>query len=91
MPGFDMDIVTTMLADIGAGTPPEQSRIRHTPEMLAYRKKLEAEWEAIKAAHPDAEMHIPSELPRDDIKVQLPTGWDLKGDGADTKQTKGAE
>ena len=68
-PHVENEAARTIIMDIAAGRPEKDSRLTYTADMRKYRTVVEAEWEAWQKDHPDAELVIPNELPRTDIKV----------------------
>jgi hypothetical protein len=58
-----------IVRDVSLGVPPEKSKLKYTPEMLAFRAQAVKEWEDHLENNPDAELHVPEDLPDADIPV----------------------
>lgn len=61
--GLDGDAMQAIINDIRNERAVEDSKLSYNDAMLEFRAKVEKEWEAWKANHPDAELHVPPELP----------------------------
>ena len=63
------DTAAAIVRDISLGIAPEDSRLNYTPEMLAFREEATQDWQDYLDDHPDAELHVPEDLPDADIPV----------------------
>lgn len=61
------DVLNRIVLDISGGITPDDSVLLYNEEMLDFRKIVAAEWEAHRASHPGAILHVPDELPSANI------------------------
>ncbi len=60
-PAIDGDVASQIAVDVCLGTPPAKSRVKYGPEELAFRAKVQADWDKYHEAHPGVMMDIPSD------------------------------
>lgn len=65
---MDGDIMQAIVYDVAAEREPAESKLKYTSEMLEFRSKIEAEWNAYRKNHPNAELYVPPELPSVDTR-----------------------
>ncbi len=63
---FSNEIQQRICHDVAAGVDPSRSRLSYTPEMLAWSEEIQEWWKKAKRENPDAEMHVPGDLPEMD-------------------------
>jgi hypothetical protein len=59
-----LDVLNRITVDVTMNVPPERSHLTYTPEMLAARRRIEAD---IAKMPPGTIVDVPNELPPDDL------------------------
>lgn len=59
----DTDVARKIVYDVAIGRPEADSTVAYGDEERAFRKAVEAEWGDWKAAHPDAVLVAPADIP----------------------------
>jgi hypothetical protein len=58
----EFETMQAILFDIARGVAPADSKVKYTAELLAWRDKQAAEFEAWRVDHPDAILDVPTGL-----------------------------
>ena len=58
-PAIDGDTASAIAVDVALKTPPAKSRVNYGPAELAFRAKVQADWDTYHKAHPGVIMDIP--------------------------------
>lgn len=81
---------TTELAiqrDVAAGRAGADSKVKYTPDAMAYRREIERERDLMLTKYPDAYMIVPDDLPEVDQIVNDPEYLPEPGEEAETKES----
>lgn len=63
------EVMNRIIYDVAGEIPPENSHLEYSEEMLDFRDRIVAEWEAWEAEHPGSELYAPEDLPSANIPV----------------------